>query len=277
MGAYRWTELHTIHPLHCQIVNDWPDPIRRSSSSESLDARVWEEGSMIMATRKRHSPEQVVRKFTTADRLLSEARTWRRCVASWGSPSRPITAGATSRRVEGRRRQAAEGSRARELDTQAAARRRRAGEGGVEGDRQGKLLSPERRRAAVRHLMNMMNVSERFACRVTGQHRATQRREPTSATSADPDTALRAWLRGWAKTHPRRGFRNAYADARGEGWHVNHERVQRSGARKGCGYRNAGDANASGPRPRRTRPRLMRRTGSGPWTSSSMPPPTVGR
>ena len=27
---------------------------------------------MIMATRKRHSPEQVVRKLTTADRLLAE-------------------------------------------------------------------------------------------------------------------------------------------------------------------------------------------------------------
>lgn len=29
---------------------------------------------MIMATRKRHSPEQVVRKLTTADRLLAEGR-----------------------------------------------------------------------------------------------------------------------------------------------------------------------------------------------------------
>ena len=29
---------------------------------------------MIMATRKRHSPEQVVRKLTTADRLLAEGK-----------------------------------------------------------------------------------------------------------------------------------------------------------------------------------------------------------
>jgi len=29
---------------------------------------------MIMATRNRHSPEQVVRKLTTADRLLSEGK-----------------------------------------------------------------------------------------------------------------------------------------------------------------------------------------------------------
>jgi hypothetical protein len=33
-----------------------------------------QEGSMIMATRKRHSPEQVVRKLTTADRLLAEGK-----------------------------------------------------------------------------------------------------------------------------------------------------------------------------------------------------------
>jgi putative transposase len=70
-------------------------------------------------------------------------------------------------------------------------------------------------------------VSERFACRVTGQQRSTQRHEPMSTTPADPDAALRAWLRQWAKDHPRRGFRNACDDARGEGWNVNHEKVQR--------------------------------------------------
>jgi hypothetical protein len=45
-----------------------------------------------------------------------------------------------------------------------------------------KLLSPERRRAAVRHLQRGAGVSERFACRVTGQHRATQRHEAASTT-----------------------------------------------------------------------------------------------
>lgn len=73
----------------------------------------------------------------------------------------------------------------------------------------------------------MLGVSERFACRVTGQHRATQRHEPVAATPADPDAALRAWLRAYAKNHPRRGFRPAYHDARGEGWQVNHKKIQR--------------------------------------------------
>jgi hypothetical protein len=74
--------------------------------------------------------------------------------------------------------------------------------------------------------MTVMNLSERFACRVVGQQRSTQRREPASTTPADPDAALREWLRDWAKNHPRRGFRNSYADARGEGWNVNHKKIQ---------------------------------------------------
>ena len=73
----------------------------------------------------------------------------------------------------------------------------------------------------------MLGVSERFACRVTGQHRATQRHEPAAKTPEDPDAALRAWLRQYAKNHPRRGFRPAYHDARGEGWIVNHKKIQR--------------------------------------------------
>ena len=73
----------------------------------------------------------------------------------------------------------------------------------------------------------MLGVSERFACRVTGQHRATQRHESAAATLDDPDAALREWLRTYAKKHPRRGFRPAYHDARGEGWAMNHKKLQR--------------------------------------------------
>ena len=41
-------------------------------------------------------------------------------------------------------------------------------------------LAPKR--AAAAHLIRTMGVSERFACRVTGQNRTTQRREPASTT-----------------------------------------------------------------------------------------------
>jgi putative transposase len=72
-----------------------------------------------------------------------------------------------------------------------------------------------------------MKVSERFACRVTGQNRSTQRRPPATTTPTDPDAGLRAWLPAWAKDHPRRGFRPAYHDARAEGWNVKHKKIQR--------------------------------------------------
>lgn len=70
-------------------------------------------------------------------------------------------------------------------------------------------------------------MSERFACRVTGQNRGTQRRSPAAQTPADPDSALRVWLRAYARTHPRWGFRRAYHDARAEGWCVNDKKIQR--------------------------------------------------
>ncbi len=77
------------------------------------------------------------------------------------------------------------------------------------------------------HLIEVLGVSERFACRVVGQQRSTQRRPLRATTPADPDAALRDWLRQWVKDHPRRGFRNAYWDARGEGWAMNHKKIQR--------------------------------------------------
>jgi putative transposase len=75
--------------------------------------------------------------------------------------------------------------------------------------------------------MRTLGVSERFACRVTGQNRTTQRHRPADQSPADPDASLRGWLRDYAAEHPRWGHRRAYHDARGEGWTVNHKKVQR--------------------------------------------------
>ena len=38
---------------------------------------------------------------------------------------------------------------------------------------------------------------------------------------------MRQWLRTYAKAHPRWGQRRAHHDARGEGWQVNHNKIQR--------------------------------------------------
>jgi hypothetical protein len=97
----------------------------------------------------------------------------------------------------------------------------------------------------VHYLMRVMQVSERFACRVTGQHRTTQRHRRASETLADRDAALRAWLRQWAKQHPAGGFAAPTTPpAPRAGWSTTNASND-CGARRVCGCRSAAAANAS--------------------------------
>jgi len=73
-------------------------------------------------------------------------------------------------------------------------------------------------------LRDRLGVSERWACRVTGQHRSTQRREPVLAAD---DEALRAALRQFAGERKRWGYRRAHEHLVAEGWQINRKRVQR--------------------------------------------------
>lgn len=69
-------------------------------------------------------------------------------------------------------------------------------------------------------------MSERAACRVTGQSRSTQRRTPRSEDpETDPDRWLREWLNEWAHAEPntRKGYRRAWADLRADGHQINIE------------------------------------------------------
>jgi putative transposase len=68
-------------------------------------------------------------------------------------------------------------------------------------------------------------VSERFACRILGQARSTQRR--AALEPVDTEERLRAWLRVFATARPRWGWRRAAAGLAAEGWRVNHKRVRR--------------------------------------------------
>jgi putative transposase len=77
----------------------------------------------------------------------------------------------------------------------------------------------------VRRLQERFGVSERFACRVAGQHRSTQRK-PCRPSPVDDDD-LRAELRVIAKAHPRWGYKMATRVVRRTGWRVNRKRVQR--------------------------------------------------
>jgi putative transposase len=73
-------------------------------------------------------------------------------------------------------------------------------------------------------LRDRLGVSERWACRVVGQHRSTERYEPRRAGD---DAALRKRLREIAVDRPRWGYRRAHAMLVEEGWEVNRKRVQR--------------------------------------------------
>jgi len=73
-------------------------------------------------------------------------------------------------------------------------------------------------------LQDRLGLSERRACRTTGQHRSTQRHEPEPAPE---DAALRQRLRELSRERPRWGYRRAHARLTGEGWSLNRKRVQR--------------------------------------------------
>jgi hypothetical protein len=86
-------------------------------------------------------------------------------------------------------------------------------------------VSPERRRRAVRHLHGRFRISERRACRLTSQHRSSQRyRRRLGAEEA----LLRQRRRLLARRHPRYDYRRVHALLRREGWSCNRKRVQRN-------------------------------------------------
>ena len=80
--------------------------------------------------------------------------------------------------------------------------------------------------------MHDLGISERRACRVLGQTRATQRYAPLPRSDEAPLTARIVELAG---TYGRYGYRRVTAMLRHEAWDVNHKRVERIWRR--CGLR----------------------------------------
>ncbi len=74
-------------------------------------------------------------------------------------------------------------------------------------------------------LRGRQHFSERRACRLAGQHRSTQRHEPSAPAQDDSD--LRRQLRDIARRKPRWGYRRAHGHLRENGHVVNRKRVQR--------------------------------------------------
>lgn len=85
-------------------------------------------------------------------------------------------------------------------------------------------MSPSRKRRAVQHLQEEFQVSERRACQVASQPRATQR---YARQKPAKDKALVDELSRLALKFPRFGYRRATHVLRREGWLVNTKRVQR--------------------------------------------------
>jgi putative transposase len=92
------------------------------------------------------------------------------------------------------------------------------------------LLSPARRRACVDHVCSVLDVSERRACRVLGQHRSTQRKIPRGRP--DEDVLTRAII-ALASEYGRYGYRRVWGLLAMQGWQVGMSRVERIWKREG--------------------------------------------
>ena len=78
--------------------------------------------------------------------------------------------------------------------------------------------------------MTKLDVSERLACRVLGQHRSTQRKAPRGRAD---EAALTADIVALATRNGRYGYRRITAMLRDAGWAVNAKRVERIWRREG--------------------------------------------
>ena len=99
-----------------------------------------------------------------------------------------------------------------------------------EGSSRGKILSPSRSRACVAHVRSQLDVSERRACSVVRQPRATQRRH---LKTPDDEAALTAAIVRLATRYGRYGYRRIREMLVAEGWRVNVKRVYRIWRREG--------------------------------------------
>jgi len=180
---------------------------------------------------KKHKPEEIVAKLRQVDVLLSQGRSVGEAVRSIGVTQftyyrwRKEFGGLKGDQVK----------RLKELEKENDRLRKGcvgpdAGEADPERGCLGKLLSPSRRRRCVDHVMVKFSVSERFACKVLGQHRSTQRKKPQSRPDEE---ALTTDIIRLASRYGRYGYRRITAMLRSEGWTVNAKRVERIWRREG--------------------------------------------
>ncbi|MFM8857490.1 MAG: IS3 family transposase [Actinomycetota bacterium] len=181
---------------------------------------------MTAKKRRRHTPDQIIRKLAEGNKLLASGQeldavcrhleiaesTWHRWLAQYGGMK------------------ASDAKRLKELEAENARLKKLVANQALDIDMLkeifgGKLLTPNRKRSAVKALRKRFGVSERRACTVVGLHRSTMRLAPPPMSNEDAE--LRAWLRTFSTDRPRWGWRRAAKMARRAGWQVNDKRVRR--------------------------------------------------
>ncbi|MBU1024248.1 IS3 family transposase [bacterium] len=96
------------------------------------------------------------------------------------------------------------------------------------------MVGPTVRKAAVKHLVDDFDRSERHSCRVVGISRTAIHYAPL--LKAD-EANLRARIKALAHVHRRYGYRRVTGILHGEGWSVNVKRVHRIWKAEGLGLR----------------------------------------
>ncbi|MSY17801.1 MAG: IS3 family transposase [Actinobacteria bacterium] len=181
---------------------------------------------MASNKRRRHTPDQIIRKLAEGNKLLAGGTgldevcrhlqvaesTWHRWLAQYGGMKAPDAKRLKDLEAENARLKKLVANQALDIDMLK--------EIGV-----GKLLTPNRQRAAVTMLLARFGVSQRRACNVVGAHRSTMRLVSPPITTEEIE--LRAWLRSFSTTRPRWGWRRAAKTARRAGWNVNNKRIRR--------------------------------------------------
>ncbi|MEZ5281293.1 MAG: IS3 family transposase [Acidimicrobiales bacterium] len=181
---------------------------------------------MTSRKRRRHTPEQIIRKLAEGNKLLSGGMTiedvcrefgiaestWHRWLSQYGG----MKADDAKRLKE----LESENAQLKKLLAEAELDKAMLKEIGV-----GKLLTPNRRRDAAQMCQDRFGVSQRRACRVVGQPRSTQRL--AKPVPCDEEAELREWLRAFSKRRPRWGWRRAAKQLRRDGHRVNDKKVRR--------------------------------------------------
>ncbi len=155
--------------------------------------------------KKRHTPEQIVRKLREADAQLAAGASIPEVARQLGISE--ATFHRWRNQYGGMKADAMK--RLKELEKENARLKKIVADQAVDikhpkGGEPKKLLSPTRRRAAVEHVRRKLGVSERRACRAIAQPRSSQR---YVAQKARKDWGLAERLVALSRENPRYGYR----------------------------------------------------------------------